>query len=290
MRIDSPGRGIACMVAACFLVTANDAAVKWLNTDYPVGQILFVRGLFAFIAIALVVRHNGGVSTLRVTAYSHQAFRAALTVCGTFMFIVALRGMPLAEVIAVTFAAPIFLTAMAPWFLREQVGWRRWLAVCVGFAGVIIIMRPSHAGLGLIPLLALGAAFCESLKDIVTRRMLVTEHSNAILVVSSASIMLSGLISNPADWLPLPAQDLAVLAACGVMLGGAHFFLIEAYRYSEAIVVSPFKYTMVVWATLLGFLVWGEIPDGVALAGLTLVIGSGLYIFRREARRRPIAL
>jgi drug/metabolite transporter (DMT)-like permease len=282
----APLHGIACMVAGGALLTANDALLKWLSADYPVGQILFVRGLFVMVPVGLLAWRTGGMAALRVRNPGGQALRAALVVVSAFCFVTALSLMPLAETIAIAFAGPLFITALAPRLLGETVGWRRWTAVVVGFAGVLLTTRPTAAGVNWIVFLPLGAALGGALRDIVTRRICVTESSPSIMLVTTAAVALAGLSMALFGWRPLAAADVVLLACTGFLLGGAHYLLIEAFRHAEAALVAPFKYTNLIWAGLIGFVLWGDVPDAWMAMGAALVIGSGLYIAHRETGRR----
>jgi len=286
-RGSQPARGIAAMVAGVALLTLQDAVIKALTAAYPIGEILFVRGLFVFVPVALFARCAGGLASLRVRDWGGQAARAALTVVSTFLFVTGLALLPLADAVAVVMAGPLFITALAPALLGERVGWRRWSAVIVGLTGVLIMIRPTGEAVRLAALLPLAAAFTGALRDLLTRRLSLTEGSTAILLVTTAAVTLSGLATWPfSDWAPMGWRDVALLALSGCLLGAAHFLLIEAFRLAEAGLVAPFKFTNMLWAVLFGFIIWGELPDRWVLAGALLVVASGLYILRREAVRR----
>lgn len=281
----APLRGIVYMVVGGALLTLNDAIIKWMTADYPVGQTLFLRGIFVFLPIVLIVRRTGGLAALRITSWKGQGTRAGLVVFSTFMFITGLSLLPLADAIAIAFAGPIFLTVLAVPLLGEQVGWRRWSAVSVGFLGVLIMLRPGADGLNWYALFPLAAALAGAFRDIVTRRISSTESSAAILLVTTSAVTLAGLASFPfTDWQMPSLSDLGLFAVTGIVLGGAHYLMIDTFRYAEAGLVAPFKYSTMIWAVLFGFAIWGDIPDRWIFAGSALVIGSGLYILHRETR------
>lgn len=272
------------MVLGIGLLTLNDATVKWLSAEYPVGQIVFVRGLLTLVPIAVLARLAGGFHSVGFKSLCGQSVRAGLFVASTFLFLSALSLMPLASAVAIGFTSSLFLTALAVPVLGERVGWRRWSAVVVGFTGVMVMMRPSAEIMVLGTLLALGAALTDAARDLATRKLCATETSIATLLFSNLAITLSGLLTLPFGWQPLPFSDFGLLAAAAVLLGCANYLLIETFRYAEASLVSPFKYTAMVWAILFAFLIWGDVPDPWLIVGAGLVIGSGLYIFRRESR------
>lgn len=279
-------RGIACVLTAGFCLTSQDAVVKWLTGSYPIGEILAIRGSFAMIfAIFLVWRH-GGLLALRLPHVTGQIIRVACVVIGTFCFVTATKHLPLATTLTITFAGPLIITAMAPYFLGEQVGWRRWSAVVVGFAGVVLIFRPGFSTIDVAMLLALTVAFTTAIRDVVTRRVAIDSNAAGMLFFALLSVTLSGYATMSSQWqMPTP-QDFGLLALTGTMLGIAQLLMIVAFRYSEASLLAPFKYVGIVWATILGFMIWGDLPGGWEIAGSALIIASGLYILHRETRVR----
>ena len=193
--------------------------------------------------------------------------------------------MPLADAIAFTFSGPLIVAALAPFLLGERVGWRRWSAILVGFAGVIIMARPTPNAFQWIALIAFGAAFWGALRDMVTRRISTEESSDLILYYSTAAVMIiGGLAAFFYPWRMPGTADLALFALLGVLNGGAHYMMIEAHRWAEASIIAPFRYTALVWALILGFVIWDDVPDVWLLCGASLVVGSGLYILHRETR------
>ena len=272
------------MLGGGLLLTINDAVMKWLTADYPLGEVLFVRGAFVFLPIALMVWRAGGVAVLAVHDVRGQTGRAVMVVCSSFLFIGGLRLLPLAEAIAIAFAGPLFLTVLARPMLGERVGPRRWSAVVAGFLGVLLMLRPTGEALNWAALLPLGAALTGAFRDVITRRISATDSTIAILCVTTGAVTLAGLCTAPFGWRPLGLADLGLLALAGCLLAGAHYLMIESFRLAEAALVAPFKYATLVWATAFGFLLWGDLPDQSMLAGSALVIGSGLYILHRETR------
>ena len=284
-RIEAPGRGIACMIGGSLLLTMNDGVVKWVAGDFQLGQILVSRGLAALIIITLVLCWRGEFQIFRVNYPKLQIVRAALMVAGTFLFISGLRLMPLAENVAITFVGPIFVTALAPLVLSEQVGWRRWTAVLVGFSGVLVMLRPVGDDLNWAALLPAGAALCGAFRDLLTRRISHAEASGTTLFYSTLGVTLAGAAMSPFGWQSPGLTDLGLLALAGGLLCCAHFLHIETFRFAEAALVTPFKYSSLLWAVMIGFLAWGDLPDRWTFLGAALLIGSGLYIFHRESRQ-----
>jgi drug/metabolite transporter (DMT)-like permease len=283
--VSSSLKGIACMVGASAFLMMNNAVIKLLTGTLPVGQILFVRGLFVFIPIALLAWRAGGIGSLRIQSVAGQAWRAALTAVSTVLMANALGLLPLADVTAITFAGPLFITCLATWFLGERVGWRRWTAVAVGFTGVVLMTRPTGEALHWAIFLPLGVALVAAVRDVITRRMSTTETSVSMLCYTTIGVVLSGLATWPFGWADLEAREVALLALAACFIGAAQFLGIESFRYAEAAVAAPFKYSEILWAVIFGAILWGHLPDVWIVAGSLLVVGSGLYILHRETRQ-----
>jgi len=281
----APVKGIALMVAGAGFLTANDAVIKWLAAGYPVGEIMFFRGLFVLPALILLSWRVGGALALGVRDWKGQAVRAALSIAGSLCFVFALKLMALADAVAIEFAAPLILVALAAPLLGERVSWRRWVAVVVGFLGVLVMLRPGSGALHWVVALPLGAALAGALKDLLTRRLAATETSASMLAFASLAIALGGLATLPFGWRVPDWEAIRLFAATGVLHGLAGYLLIETFRHAEAAVVSPFRYTAMVWAVILGLVVWGDVPDGWTIAGSLLIGGSGVYVLSRV--RRP---
>ena len=280
----APVKGIACMAGGGFLLTLNDAVAKWLTAEYPIGEFLFLRGLFIFVPIAIVTRWSGGMGALRVRDFRGQSLRALLTATSTYLFIFAIGIMPLADVIAIVFAGPLFLTGLAPFLLSERIGWRRWSAVIAGFCGVLVMVRPTPEAWRLVALVPLLVALLAAFRDITTRKLTFVDSSPATLLFTTVAVMLSGLATLPLGWKAVALGDVALMALAGLLVGGAHFLMIESLRLGEAALVVPFRYANLIWATILGALIWRDVPDRWMVVGSVLVIASGLYILRRETR------
>ncbi len=279
-------RGILSMIAGGGALTVSDAATKWLTMSLPIGEILFVRALVVAAAIWLIVWRSGATDGLRIGRFRNQAARSFLAVCSTFLIVTSLARLPLNEVIAILFVGPLFVALLAPLLLGEKVSASRWAAVLIGFAGMLIMVRPGTAAFQVAALLPVVAAMVAATRDIVTRRVSVTESSTAILFYSMIAITLVSLATAPFGWKPMDAGQLAITVFSGVMFGLGHYFIIEGFRYAEASVVAPYRYVNLIWAALLGFLLWREIPSVWVLAGTPLVVGSGLYILWQEKARR----
>jgi drug/metabolite transporter (DMT)-like permease len=270
------------MVVGMALLTLNNAFLKTLTSDYPPGQLIALRAAFVFIPIALIAWRNDGLESLKINSIGGQSIRAGFLVATQFLMVTSLGLLPLADVTALSFSGPLVITALAGPMLGEQVGWRRWAAVVVGFSGVLIMVRPDPEIFRIAALLPILAASSGALRDLVTRRISTGESSIAILCFSTSAVLLAGLVSMFFDRAPLNMADLPLLAVAGCLQGAAHFILIEAFRHGEAVVIAPFKYTALPWAAVFGFLLFGQIPDIWIITGAMPVICAGLYIVHRE--------
>ena len=286
-KLNAPLYGILFMLAGSFFMSLNNAFLKWLSAGYPAGQILFMRSSFIFVPIAFFIWHAGGFKSVRVVHAKLHIWRACCVICSAFLFLNAVRLMPLADVIAITFAGPLFLTMLATPVLGEHVGARRWAAVIVGFIGVLIIIRPGGDLWRLAALLPLGTALADATRDLITRRMTARETSNAILVTTTAAVGLAGLCTVVSGtWILPTPSDFGLMVLCGLITGFGHYCMIETYRLAEAGLVAPFRYSSILWAGGLGYIFWGDLPDEWVIAGTIVLIASGLYILHRELVRR----
>jgi drug/metabolite transporter (DMT)-like permease len=278
-------QGILCLLSSGAIFSFTDGLSKLLTVQFPPGEILFFRSAFVFIPIALVVWRTGGWRSIRIVNGRGQFARGMFGLVTSFMVVVAIRHMPLADITAVMFASPLIVTAMAPYFLGEQVGWRRWTAVLVGFCGVLLMIQPHGGGLLWPVFLVLGATILIAFRDIVTRQLSRTDSSNSIMVCTTAVVGLGSLTTIVLGWRVPDLQGLGLLALMGILQGVGQYFLVSAFVLGEAVVVAPFRYFTLLWATLYGYLMFGDIPGGQTLAGAAVVTASGLYVFFREARR-----
>ncbi len=280
----TPARAILLMIAAMAVLTVNDAIAKWLTERLPVGQVIGVR---AAIMVALAIAWaaaRGRLSDLRVRRWSPNLVRGGLMAASTFLFVTSLALMPIADAIALSFAGPIFGTALGALMLGERVGWRRWTAVAVGFAGVLVMVQPTPEMIRLVALIPLAAALFGALRDVATRRLGTDGESTlAILVVSTAMVAVAGFCTLPFGWLAPSWTEIGLFVVTAALVGVAQALMIEALRFGEVGLVGPFKYTSLVWAVLLGAAVWGDVPGPSIWIGSAIVTASGLYIWRREA-------
>ena len=289
MNADSPAKGILLMLLSLLMLTCSDAATKWLGAAYPAGEIICLRAVFSLLPILLMVAISGGLETLRIVDGKGQAWRAFYFAAGSSLIAISMIVLPIADAAAILYAGPLIITALAVPLLNERVGWRRWTAIAIGFGGVVIMLRPTPSDIQWLGLLPLAAAFFSSMRDIWARRLSRSESTTSMMFWSALATIGLGGITLPFAWVTPTALDWALTAASGLFIGVAHYFMIEAYRISEAAVVAPFKYSGIIWAVFFGYIIWGDIPDAFIITGGMMVIASGLYILHRETKRKRIA-
>ncbi|MFK7942064.1 MAG: DMT family transporter [Paracoccaceae bacterium] len=282
---------ILCMLGGTAVLVLNDGLVKLLSETYPTGQLLFTRSMFVWPWILLFAMRTGGLATLRINNFRGQALRSVCVIASSFLFVNGLRHLSLTDAIAVAFTGPLFITALAPIMLGERVGWRRWLAVSVGFAGVLFMLRPGGDTLQWAVLFPLGAAVCGGMRDLITRKISSTETTVAVLAVTTTVVLLAGLTTATfTTWVPLRNEHLAVFATSGVLIAIAHTLMIEAFRRGEAALVAPFKYSSLLWGSVIGYLLFGDLPDLWTIVGALIIVSAGLYVLHREAKVRAKAI
>jgi drug/metabolite transporter (DMT)-like permease len=284
-------RGIVLMIAAMAGFAVEDMFIKFAAADLPAGFILAAIGIVGGLFFAALARMQGQRSLTRGALHPAVMGRNAGEVLGTFGFVTALTLAPLSTVSAVSQAMPLFVTMGAALFLGEAVGWRRWTAICVGFAGVILIVRPGMEGFDPNVLWAVLAVVGLGGRDLFTRRIPTEITTTQLSVWGFWAVGLLGLAmlwqSGGSHW-PTPAQAGYILGALTVGIG-AYWALTKANRLGEMSVITPFRYSRLIFALAIGILVFGERPDALTLLGGTLIIASGLYTFARERARKRAA-
>jgi drug/metabolite transporter (DMT)-like permease len=292
-----PGLGIAYRVSAMACMAVLAAIVKWTGQHgMPVFEIIFFRNAFAFVPLGLWIWRTTGPEVLRTRRPLGHLTRSAIGLTGMVCGFSAVQHLALTEATAFNFASPLFMTALSALVLGEPVGRHRWGAVVVGFLGVLIMVRPSpsHLGPGHLSLLgvslALGGALCSAGAMVAVRQIAATERGATIVFYFTLAGTLMGLTGSLVHWVTPDARTLGLLILGGLIGGVGQLFLTEAIRVAPVGVVAPFDYTQLVWATGLGFLVWGELPHAATLIGALIVAASGVYIIHRElVRRRAVA-
>jgi len=262
-----------------------DLIVKW-SEHYPLGQVLFFRGFFGVLFYFLIIpkeRLHNFYYTNRAGLHFLRSFSGLIALVAIF---IALRSLPLATVVSISFAAPIFTTIFSIFLLNERVGVYRWLAVIVGFIGILIITEPGISSLNIFYIFPIIFCIGLSYVAITIRKLSTTEPVWLISLYFSISITLLSLFTLPLGWIMPSIKDFMILAMIGIFGGVANLWLSQSYKYSEVSLVTPLKYLALVFAIIFGYLIWNEIPTIKSLFGAALVIISTLIIFRREIYKK----
>lgn len=298
--------GILCAVTGSAAFSVNDLVLKFLSGDYALHQIVLIRALIGLaILLVLMPMRGGGFSQMRTRRPGAHALRVGLVIISNMTFFLALAAMPLADAVAIGFISPLLITAMSVVVLGETVGPRRWTAVAVGLAGVLVMMRPGFGVFQPASLLVLIAAFTYAAIQTLTRHMRVTETAITMnLFVQVGFVVLGALmgltvgdgrLAGSADpslaflfrvwhWPPLSELPVFLVLAAAVTAGG--LLVTQAYRLAPAGTIAPFEYTAMPFAILWGITVFGDWPDAIALTGIAMICGAGLYALRREQVRK----
>lgn len=277
------------MLTGIAIFSFNDALGKWLLADYSVGELLLIRSAAALVLLAPFVRNTGVAAFASAPRPALQIVRIALSTLEVAMFFWAVSWLPLADTVTFYLAGPIYVTALSVVLLGERVGLRRWTAVLVGFAGVVLALRPSAASFTLPALIALGGSFFFSVMMVTTR--MLRETADTVLIAGQiGATLLFGAVAAPFAWVTPSWRDFLLLSLFGVLSIVALACVNRALKLAPASVVVPYQYTMIIWAVALGYLVFGDVPDLFTLAGAAIIIAAGLYIFWREqaqSRQKP---
>ena len=277
-------RGALFMVVAMASFTVNDAITKFSSESMSMAQVLFVRGLFATALVGLLAWRRGALAAPRAAMQPLVGWRVVGEAGATVSYLLALSKLPIANVAAVQQALPLAVTMGAALFFGEGVGWRRWLAIAVGFMGVLIIVRPGFAGFSAYSLLVLcSVAFC-TLRDLSTRRIPQDTPTLLISAVTSLAMTVLGALLLPVmgGWTHMSHAATARLALAAVLVLIGYQAIIAAMRIGDISFIAPFRYTALLWSIILGIAVFGDFPDSVMIAGSLIIVASGLYTLYRE--------
>jgi len=282
-------RGIAYMLGSTVMFAGGNAVVKWQLATYPLGEVAFERTLFAFLTVAAIILPRAGWSVLRTRRYREHLQRGLSQFGSMLCWFLAVSVLSLGSATAIGFAAPLFTTLLSIVILKEKVGIHRWSALIVGFVGVLIITHPGAGTLTYGALFALGNAVLISTVAIAIRRMSMTESAETLTLyqMSIMTLCTAGLLT--LGFQAPHLGDALMLALAGVGNGIAQFWWTRSLSLAPPSAVVPFNYLSLVWAMILGFAVWGDVPTSGLLVGSAIVVASGVYILWRETvhRRRP---
>lgn len=279
-------RGAALMVGSMTAFTINDAFMKALGAEWPLFQAIFIRGLFAVICMGCLAWALGH---LRLSPRDRRLvlIRAACEALAAALFLNAIFNMPLAEATAILQTLPLTVTLAGALFLGERVGWRRWLAILVGFVGVLFIVQPGSDGFTVYSLYAVAAVILITGRDMAARQMSHKVPSLLAALAGAMGVMLGGAIGSTAEvWAPMSASAALMLGGAVVAIFAAYFFSVAAMRSGDIGFVAPYRYSALIVALLLGVIVFDEVPGNLTLIGAALITATGLYTLFRENRAK----
>lgn len=271
------------MLLGIMIFSLNDTMGKWLVATYTVGQVLLIRSAAALVVLSPAVIRAGWRSMFAIERPMVQFLRVAVSSAEVYLFYFAVMSLPLADAMTYWLAAPIYVAALSPLLLGEHVGWRRWTAIFVGFCGVLVALQPSSATLTLPAIVSLCGSLAFAFM-MITSRMLRGTPDVALVFWQMVGAGLLGLVTAPFGWVPVSMFDLSLLALLGVVALLAHVCVNRALKYADAATVVPFQYTLLFWAGVFGWLVFGDVPEIHVVAGAVIIVAAGLFIFFREQK------
>lgn len=272
------------MLAGIFCMVCMDALLKWLSSTYSVFQVLFVRNTVSVLIVVLILALRSEFHLLRTERKGWHLARSIIAFILNFGFFYALANQPLANVLAITFIAPSLVALLSTMMLGERVDIWRWSAILVGLVGVWVILRPGTETFHPASLVVLGSTFLYAIVAVSSRLLAETENSISLtFYMLPITVVVSGFVV-PDVWVIPDSFDWLLLVSCGVLGLAGFWAIMQAFRYAPASVVSPFEYSSMLWAVLLGYLFWSELPDGYTLFGAGLVLLSSFLITFRESR------
>ena len=273
--------GIGYMLVAVFFFGLSSAVGKWLVAKYPVGEFLLLRSAMTLLLLGPFIWRAGRAAFVSAPRPGLQIMRIVLSTIEIAMFFWAVAYLPLADATTFYLAGPIYVTAMSVLLLGEPVGWRRWTAVLIGFCGVLIALRPSTASFTLPALIALTGSIIYALLMITTRMLRATDDT-VLMSTQLFGVLAFGVVTAPFGWVTPTAYDLLCMAGLGVTSVVSMFCVVRSLKLSDASVVAPYQYTLIIWSVLFGWQMFAELPDAYTIVGAAIIIAAGLYIFWRE--------
>jgi drug/metabolite transporter (DMT)-like permease len=287
---ENVARGILYVCGSVVLAAVMSVGIKWLSDLYPAVELTFFRSLFGFVPALVFVARAGGVRTLRTQRPWSHFLRSTAWVASFLCSFLSLHFLTLANSVAFSFLAPLFMTMLSVPMLGERVGIHRWAAVVVGFLGVLFMARPSGEVFQIGTVFGIANALFWAIGSLSVRQLTRTESSASITFYTHLfSTLILGL-ALPVFWQMPSWPGLAAMGGLGLLGGISQYWTTQAFSYAPAAVVAPFNYTQMIWAVAFGFIVWGDLPTVNLLIGVALVVASGLYILHRETRRRHAAV
>lgn len=282
--------GIGAMAAAMLGFVTNDTLMKLAAEQIPLGEALFLRGVVSVALVFVLVAANRQRPTRRDYLDSRVIWRTIADVGATVVYLTALIHLPIANGTIVLQVVPLIVTMAGALLFHEHVGWRRWSAILVGLAGVVIVIRPGVEGFNIYSLLALSAVLMIAFRDIITRHVPERVPGMAIVVTAVVGNLLAGgAMAFGEEWQMPGAAALAYSVGAGVAIVFAYWFIVVALRATDLSLTAPFRYTIIVWAVIYGLVIWRDVPDFLTILGASLIVASGVFTLYRERRLAPDA-
>lgn len=291
MIASSPGaslRGIGLFLLAIFIFACLDTLAKYMTRELHVMEIAWGRYVFSSVFLLVLVPRYGLIRPLRSARPWFQVMRALLLAVVSLMFFTAVSYLPLVNVTAIGFAAPLILTALGHFVLGERVGVRRWLAIAVGFAGVLVIIRPGLDIVHWAAFIALAMAASNAVYQLATRMLAGVDSPQTTIFFTNIAGSIGFSLLIPFFWSSPGLTGWIAMAALGFMGGLGHYLLIQAFSHAPVSLLAPYAYTAILWVTMSGYLIFGELPDFWTIIGAAIIIASGIYVFYREAYLRRV--
>lgn len=284
-RDNRPGIRLMVVSMACFIV--NDTLVKFVSQSLPAGQLIFMRGLMATALVLAFMRVTAAPVRPATIAHRWVVVRSVLDALATLTYLVSLFNLPIANATAINMATPLVITLIAVLALGHRVGPAQWGAVALGFTGVLLVIQPRADGFNAFAWLCLGATVLHALRDLATLRIPREVPSIGVTLATAVAVtVLAGLVSLVQGWRTPTATQVGLLAAAAAFLASGYQLLIRATRSGDISVIAPFRYSGLLMAVAFGWVVWGDVPNALAWAGIALVLGAGLYLLRHGATQR----
>ncbi len=283
----SPAFGAGLMLAGCALLTMNDAAVKAVVNDIPLGQLVSLRGFAGFAVAVAVAPLVGGFDMLRPRNPRAVGIMTALLLFPFFLLPFSLRFLPLTDALLLAYLSPVVVAALSPWLLAERVGWRRWGAVVLGLVGAALVLNPEGGTLHPAVLAPITVAILVGLRDMMTRIYIKAESALALIATANLAAGFTGLATAPFGWIALDTLQWTLLISAAALLTVSQCLIVASFRYADAAVMSCLKYSSVIWAALLGWVFWGDTLSPGDWTGAALIALSGVVITLRSKKSVP---
>jgi drug/metabolite transporter (DMT)-like permease len=277
-------RGIISMSVSMALFIANDGFTKYVSATMPTGQLIFIRGVVSVLLVLVVAHALGALPKIKMTVAPRVVLRALVDATATMLYLASLFHLPIGNATAINLASPLFMIVFAVLFLGEGISRNRALAIGVGFFGVMLVIQPRADAFNAWALVCLLGTLFHAARDLMTRR--IPAGIPSILITLSTCIavtLISGVISLIEGWRAFGARDVLLLGLAAAFLSGGYYLIVSSMRAGEMSLIAPFRYSGLLFALVLGYFIWGEVPNALAWGGIALLLGSGLYLLMKDA-------